>query len=105
MKLAHATRHTSYVARHSPLSTHDSHFWQVAEADQTLAALDAIWQQNSPEIPKPCVVIVHTSKRSPIRLFAKKGSMVDNVNAGTIIDEGITSDSIYDFELVANNTK
>jgi hypothetical protein len=39
-------------------------------------------------------------------LFAKKGSNhFDNVVAGTIIDEGITSDSIFDFELVANNTK
>jgi hypothetical protein len=78
----------------------------VAEADQTLAALDAMWQENSPELPKPCIVIVHTSKRSAIRLFARKGSnLFDNVVAGTVIDDGITSDSIFDFELVANNTK
>ena len=65
-----------------------------------------MWQENSPELPKPCIVIVHTSKRSAIRLFAKKGSNIfDNVVAGTIIDDGITSDSIFDFELVANNTK
>ena len=96
----HATRRTSHITRHTLC------FSQVAEADQTLVALDAMWQENSPDIPKPCVVIVHTSKRSAIRLFAKKGSNhFDNVVAGTIIDEGITSDSIFDFELVANNTK
>ena len=98
--MSHETRRTSHITRHT-LS-----FSQVAEADQTLAALDAMWQENSPELPKPCIVIVHTSKRSAIRLFAKKGSNIfDNVVAGTIIDDGITSDSIFDFELVANNTK
>ena len=77
----------------------------LIEADDYIAELDRMWQVNAPGVPKPCITIIHTSKRSAIRLFQKKGNMMDNCAAGTVIDDNITSANVFDFELVANNTK
>ena len=77
----------------------------LKEADDYIAELDRMWEAQASGVPKPCVTIIHTSKRSAIRLFKKQGSYHDNCGAGTVIDEGITSSAVFDFELVANNTK
>jgi hypothetical protein len=77
----------------------------LKEADDYIAELDRMWEVNAPGVSKPCITIIHTSKRSAIRLFQKKGNMYDNCGAGTVIDDGITSANVFDFELVANNTK
>ena len=77
----------------------------LTEADDYIAELDRMWQVNAPGVPKPCITIIHTSKRSAIRLFLKRGNIMDNCTAGTVIDDSITSANVFDFELVANNTK
>ena len=78
----------------------------LKEADDYIAELDRLWELNAPAgTPKPCISVIHTTKRSAIRLFKKMGSAFDNCGAGTIIDEGITSANVFDFELVNNNTK
>ncbi len=77
----------------------------VKEADAYVAELDRMWEVNAPGVAKPCVSVIHTSKRSAIRLFKKQGNYHDNCGAGTVIDEGITSSCVFEFELVANNTK
>jgi hypothetical protein len=77
----------------------------LKEADEYIAELDRMWEVNAAGVPKPCITVIHTSKRSAIRLFKKAGNFHDNCGAGTVIDEGITSPGVFDFELVANNTK
>jgi hypothetical protein len=77
----------------------------LKEADDYIAELDRMWEANAAGVAKPCITIIHTSKRSAIRLFKKQGSFHDNCGAGTVIDDGITSSAVFDFELVANNTK
>ena len=77
----------------------------LKDADDYIAELDRMWEMNAAGVPKPCITVIHTSKRSAIRLFKKQGSFHDNCGAGTVIDEGITSSAVFDFELVANNTK
>ena len=78
----------------------------LKEADDYITELDRMWETNAAGVPKPCITVIHTSKRSAIRLFKRQGSGAhDNCGAGTVIDEGITSPNVFDFELVANNTK
>jgi hypothetical protein len=77
----------------------------LKEADDYIAELDRMWEVNAPGVEKPCITIIHTSKRSAIRLFQKRGNFVHNCDAGTVVDDNITSANVFDFELVANNTK